>query len=327
MIGEPFKEVSPGFLPRTLDQLRAGIENDARRPENRLQRRRLSLDEERPEEPQQSIESALDDLLQEATEEEQAPQAAVEVPVAAQPTPQRSLLPHRPRPLNRGEAQLQRARERFARVFGTREDIQQEDYESPLSTMFNRASDRYRQAEERRATGSTAPPSLGGLTARERREIEEQLLWGVMRESAAHHELEHEGDVWSYAPRGSDLSRRERIAVEGVADLRRALNNNRDASANRGETYGQSEHPQQTLDNQVDRPPPKSDEEMTRTLSCQVCYQQIADIALLPCGHMVMCEWCADVVVPVRHHHVPVRPTKCPMCRKQVKQRFKIHMG
>ena len=69
VIGEPFREVSPGFLPRTLDQLRAGVENDARRLENRLQRRRLSSEEERPEQPHQSLEDALDSLLQEVVEE------------------------------------------------------------------------------------------------------------------------------------------------------------------------------------------------------------------------------------------------------------------
>jgi hypothetical protein len=39
-----------------------------------------------------------------------------------------------------------------------------------------------------------------------------------------------------------------------------------------------------------------------------------------------MCQWCADVVIPVKHSHLPIRPSKCPMCRKMVKQRFKIHM-
>ncbi|KAF1834940.1 hypothetical protein BDW02DRAFT_497284 [Decorospora gaudefroyi] len=85
--------------------------------------------------------------------------------------------------------------------------------------------------------------------------------------------------------------------------------------------------PLASLDNQPGRPGPKTDEEMTKVLACQVCYQQIADVAVLPCGHMVMCQWCADVVVPVKHGHIPQRPTKCPMCRKQVKQRFKIHTG
>lgn len=451
VMGEPLKEVSPGFLPRTLDQLRAGIENDARRPENRLSIRRLVSLPERPEEPQQSLESALDDLLAQASDDEtsrpsdetapQTVQAPTPAPPAPIPTPTAQ-----PRRLNGGEARLQRARERFARVFGTREDIQRDDYESPLSTMFNRANARYRQAEERRATDDVFPPpreTLDRLSAQERREVEEQLLWGVMRESATHHELESEGDVWSYAPRQGqneardltdairtpDLSRsddtnrraarlfyeavltpsttagpsqpltstapstarsREAVALqEQIREYERLTRRARilesanwtsprpdpshpdngdatpaSASNNTSPTPGMSqiqtsiqqisselqrlrlaseaitsarhsmnsrfvqpERPVQTLDNQPNRPPPLTDEEMTKTLACQVCYQQLADTAVLPCGHMVMCQWCADVVIPVKHSHLPIRPSKCPMCRKAVKQRFRIHMG
>jgi hypothetical protein len=209
VIGEPLKEVTPGFLPRTLDQLRAGVENDARRPENRLRRRRLSFEEEQPAGPQQSLDSALDSLLAEASDDE-SPQQVQETPA---PQPVEAPQPaEQPRPLNRGEARLQRARERFARVFGSREDIQQADYESPLSTMYNRAYDRYHQAEERRATDTTAPPPLDGLSVRERREIEEQLLWGVMRESA--NQAESEDNVWSYAPRTTPSGRIEMAGGE-----------------------------------------------------------------------------------------------------------------
>jgi hypothetical protein len=225
VIGEPFGEVSPGFLPRTLDQLRRGVENDARRPENRLRRRRLTAEEERPAEPQQSLEEALDSLIAEASDdetlrpsEELAPQAeeasqATSMLLVQEQVPGNQLIresvqeqlaalermnsedlsqqaqrvaqrvaqeetqreadqerqaqreaereahrqahreatgnTHR---MNRGEARLQRARERFARVFGTPEDIQQDDYESPLSTMYNRAYDRYNQSATPRRT-------------------------------------------------------------------------------------------------------------------------------------------------------------------------------
>lgn len=406
-MGEPFGEVSPGFLPRTLDQLRAGVENDARRAENRLRRRRLSSEEERPEQPQQSLEDALDDLLNEASDDEAPSTEAQPVPQMAETPTNEPLEPSHP--LTRREAQLQRARERFARVFGSREDIQQEDYESPLTTMYSRADDRYRQAEERRVEGTTDAPSLDGLSAQERRDIEEQLLWGVMRESQAMSEsLEREGDVWSYAPvhgdneqfdparhlrelrtlqnastTGPPGSNRLVYSMNGASEeaLRLAFEQPQTQTTVPSTTAGPSDsilttsspptaqstrlsevrtsfqqitselerlriasealssarhsmharyHVDReglTLDNQPDRPPPKTDEEMTKTLACQVCYQQLADIAVLPCGHMVMCQWCADVVIPVRHSHLPVRPSKCPMCRKQVKQRFKIHMG
>ena len=370
MIGEPLHEVSPGFLPRTLDQLRAGIENDARRPENRLRRRRLTSEDDRPTEPQQSLQDALDSLLEvesdgESPVDHEAPATLERVVSNTTETPQRQPSDFIG-PLSQAASRRQRAQERFARVFGTVEDIQQDDYESPLSNMYNRAWNRYRQAEDLRAIGDTEASPLEGLSTQERRDIEEQLLWGVMRESRLGQEPEN--NVWSYTPvanrHNADTSagdvtitppwanlpatnatlsepiattssstggmsevrlsleqitselQRLRLASEAVSSARHALHAHR-----------APERPFPTLDNQPDRPPPKTDAEMTRTLACQVCYQQLADIAVLPCGHMVMCEWCADVVVPVKNSHIPIRPSKCPMCRKQVKQRYKIHTG
>ncbi|KAF1927496.1 uncharacterized protein M421DRAFT_65371 [Didymella exigua CBS 183.55] len=371
VIGEPLHEVSPGFLPRTLDQLRAGIENDARRPENRLRRRRLTSEDERPAEPQQSLEDALDSLLEEESDNgtpEDTSLPTLEMPTSNDPGAPQQQPTNPTGSLSQAASRRQRAQERFTRVFGTIEDVQHDDYESPLSNMYNRAWNRYRQAEDLRAADSTEAPPLEGLSAQERREIEDQLLWGVMRESQLGQEPE--SNVWSYAPvrsvlnqgddaRSGDVTitppwanfpatsappsepiattssstsgmsevrlsleqitselQRLRLASEAVSSARHALHAHR-----------APERPFPTLDNQPDRPPPKTDVEMTRTLACQVCYQQLADIALLPCGHMVMCQWCAAVVVPVKHSHIPIRPSKCPMCRKQVKQRFKIHTG
>jgi hypothetical protein len=383
---------------------------------------RLRSDEERPEQPHQSVEDALDDLLLEA-EEIADPDVAgfTEPPTSVTPQIQEDSS-EPPLPMTRPEARLQRARERFARVFGSREEQEQDDYESPLTQMYSRAYDRHRQAEERRAEGTDTAPSLAGLSQQDRREIEEQLLWGVMRESQSMAEsLESESEVWSYAPRqprtehpvqgentpllgtpwqpdqgetdvsedrmaifmasGSEASEAaQRLTLEfyqnraqdeaavqamlapdptapsssttpappgtqrwwsqirpqggvadgtqpnSLADLNRIRFDFEDELA-RMRAARPPPPPLVSLDSQPDRPPPKTDEEMTTVLACQVCYQQIADIAVLPCGHMVMCQWCADVVVPVRHGHIPAKPTKCPMCRKQVKQRFKIHTG
>ncbi|KAF2086439.1 hypothetical protein K490DRAFT_9207, partial [Saccharata proteae CBS 121410] len=64
-------------------------------------------------------------------------------------------------------------------------------------------------------------------------------------------------------------------------------------------------------------------EEMTTVLECKVCFSQCADTALLPCGHMVMCRWCADIQIPARpnDHTQPAAPAKCPTCRKKVTKR------
>ncbi|KAJ8111736.1 hypothetical protein OPT61_g5734 [Boeremia exigua] len=296
VVGEPLHEVSPGFLPRTLDQLRAGIENDARRPENVLRRRRLTSDSERPTEPQQSLEDALDSLLEAESDEESPAILEHTAPPAESPE---TRPDHLTAPLSQAASRRQRAQERFARVFGTVEDIQQEDYESPLSSMYNRAWNRYRQAEDLRAVGDTEAPSLEGLSVHERREIEDQLLWGVLRESRLGQEPE--GNVWSYTPVSGDQSSRTRsseVAITppwvnlpsvsappsqpvtstssstgGLSEVRLSLEQitselQRLRLASEA-LHRPSERPFPTLDNQPDRPPPKTDAEMTRTLACQ----------------------------------------------------------
>jgi len=76
-----------------------------------------------------------------------------------------------------------------------------------------------------------------------------------------------------------------------------------------------------------DRPEAKRDEEMVVKLECRICYAQIADTACLPCGHLAMCQWCADQAVPVTAED-RTRPrnksAKCPVCRVKVKQRVRI---
>ncbi|PVI04398.1 hypothetical protein DM02DRAFT_556207 [Periconia macrospinosa] len=315
VIGEPFHDVSPGLLPRTVEELRAGRPNDASRPENRTRRRRLTSEEQRPQGPQQSIEDALDSLLNEISDDDIASPAPPDQPdqptleqTPAQTPAQAMNLPDdalNATETNLSNLRLIRARERLTRVFGTREDVQREDYESPLSTLYNRAEARYQQAEARRATGDTTAPSTDGMSARERQNIEEQILWGVLTESrsAANQAGNQSGDP-------TEISNSTLDAL--VARITRNRRIPRPPS------------PTQTLDN-PERPPPLTEAQMTKNLACQVCYVQIANIAVVPCGHMVMCQWCADVVVPVRHNHFPARPSKCPMCRKGIKQRFKIH--
>ncbi|CAI6337269.1 unnamed protein product [Periconia digitata] len=317
VIGEPFHDVSPGFLPRTLDELRAGRSNDASRPENRIRRRRLTSEEERPQHQEQpNLDDALDSLLNEISDDESTPaqpgpqqQDSVHTEVQSagtqDSTAQRALESAGPSTLPDLPPQRQRAHERMLRVFGSREDVQREDYESPLFTMYNRAETRYQQAEAHRATGNTTAPSTEGMSARERRDIEEQILWGVLSES-----------------------RSEQQTMSRHLNLLDTLNDTLTARMRevreRAGLPPRLPSPPQTLDS-PERPPPLTEDQMTKNLACQVCYVQVANIAVIPCGHMVMCQWCADVVVPVKHNTFPARPTKCPMCRKGIKQRYKIH--
>lgn len=71
---------------------------------------------------------------------------------------------------------------------------------------------------------------------------------------------------------------------------------------------------------------PLTDEQMTVKLDCQVCYTQIATIAMLPCGHLTMCQWCSDQHSPTLAHDRtrPRRAAACPVCRKGIRQKVKV---
>lgn len=84
--------------------------------------------------------------------------------------------------------------------------------------------------------------------------------------------------------------------------------------------------PSPTFDTQ-DRPPPMDPESMMLDMACSVCKEHLIDTVVLPCGHAVMCNWCADLHVPGRKADKSIpkdRSAKCPMCRSRIKQKFKI---
>lgn len=84
--------------------------------------------------------------------------------------------------------------------------------------------------------------------------------------------------------------------------------------------------PSLTFDTQ-DRPPPMDAEEMKLDMSCSICREHLVDTVVLPCGHAVMCNWCADLHVPSRKHDKSIpkdRTAKCPMCRSRIKQKVSI---
>lgn len=378
VLGENLNDVSPGFLPRTLDQLRRRTANDARRAENRFQRRRLSSEDEQPEQPLQSIEDALDSLLDLASDEEEE--------LGEEPLGQEEVQQG---PLSRAETVAQRGREQFARLYGTREEIEQDDYESPIANMYGRAYQRFRQAEEVRASGDMHPDR--------QEEMEQQVFWDAIQtlqrslppeppqdqseqpnedsatfrgydsalqgQSGADVRAEFEVDSASMRqafPNGTpllplleqhitDLQRRfARLQASGPVDpdLQQRLESEFGTLVDEWVRVVDSESsgpeitfqyplrqghltpapgPELDMDKQ-DRPPPLEDEQMTKVIACRVCYCQVADVALIPCGHMALCQWCADTMIPVKHTHIPIKPSKCPVCRKGVKQRYKIHM-
>ncbi|KAK4561758.1 hypothetical protein LTR86_004437 [Recurvomyces mirabilis] len=74
------------------------------------------------------------------------------------------------------------------------------------------------------------------------------------------------------------------------------------------------------------RPEPKTEEEMQVSMECRICYTQLAEVACLPCGHLVMCKWCSEQHSPVMQHDRtrPKRATGCPVCRKGIRQKYRV---
>jgi Zinc finger, C3HC4 type (RING finger) len=92
------------------------------------------------------------------------------------------------------------------------------------------------------------------------------------------------------------------------------------------ETGSESEsEPSLTFDTQ-DRPPPMDPDSMKVNLACSICREHLVDTVLLPCGHAVMCSWCADLHVPSRKQDKSTpkdRSVKCPLCRTRIKQKVR----
>ena len=175
-------------------------------------------------------------------------------------------------------------------VFPTAQEIERQDpnYVSPLTTMFGRATDRYNAAEEVRAAVRTHAEHTERYIALVR-EIHADAPW-------------HRNNG-RMEPQPNDV------------DIRPVAAHYRDI-------------PQRTLDDPEDnRPAPLSDHEMTVKLSCKVCLQQRAEVAVIPCGHLVMCSWCAPICCPgTREDGTTTRRTHCPFCRSLVRRVVKVYI-
>ena len=287
----------------------------------------------------------------------------------------------------------QRTAENYYRVFGTREEIENQgsEYVSPIGGMFTRAWERFRVAEEVRREERTlrqvvddeqrAPAhwaSSGENDLPENTTLENQLneYYSMLRrrdwtqvppQSLTPGQPPRDGpppttagnDTGNTAQPSSRIehllrntAEPERSAIiarmraNGTAQaLEEAVSNDfldyyRRLGAQsallrarpRRESERSTEHidrsPPQGLDTaDSGRPEAKEDEDMTLKLDCKVCYTQLADTACLPCGHLVMCQWCSEQHSPVMNHdHTrPRSPANCPVCRKRIKQKVRIY--
>ena len=280
-LGELWRDVDPGYLPRTANEI---LQGRSRNMQNQPSETRRLISEA----PQvQSIDSTLDELLREA-EEEDIQQPPLRENATSNDNRSRPLLVVEQEDAQRRRAQREeRRRAAFVRLFGTREEVeaQGENYQSPIGGMYQRAWERYRVAEEvRRAAPAVSPPNP------------------------------HDQDQLYYFNDGT-----VGVVTNAIPPP--------EAEPSRAQTPSQVTG----LDIDDGRPEPVAREDMQKNMECKVCYQQLASEALLPCGHLAMCRWCADQTVPFRPSGVEsgavLGGAQCPSCRRKVKRRVKIYFG
>lgn len=98
-------------------------------------------------------------------------------------------------------------------------------------------------------------------------------------------------------------------------------------SQRRYETHdinGQSPLPK-SLDSKNDgRPEPKETDDLTVNMECKICMSQLVDTVMLPCGHAILCRWCAEQHIPSGKDRTrPKGKALCPVCRGPVK--YKVY--
>ena len=205
-------------------------------------------------------------------------------------------------------------------ALGTREEIQSDDYVSPVAAMFGRAWHRYRGAEEQRAAlrvgienvaGSATDTTLDLLgTNPPQYEVPAQQLEAAMNDRR----------------RTSERELRERF--QRILSFREALAD---------PSFHAEDNP---IDFQTSRPPPLESEEMTANIACRVCHEQKIDTLLEPCMHLAICHWCSEVLQERTRRYrsnssnplyTSLHPQddrlRCPICRRNVAQARKVFLA
>ena len=62
------------------------------------------------------------------------------------------------------------------------------------------------------------------------------------------------------------------------------------------------------------------DKSKVRRVSCVVCHDETAVMAIVPCGHHCLCEDCSATIVAC-----PASSRLCPLCRSYIQSTLKIY--
>lgn len=254
-------------------------------------------------------------------------------------------------PSRRRESGESEHRERRVQAYplGTVEDVQRDDYESPIDAMFFRAWDRYRTAEEvRRAEAQSM-----AFQARNNENIPPQQRNPLNASSFQHNVSTSPPNLNPLAspfnpPRPSPVTAAgfhepELGSTPGPARLRGIPHRPR-ASFHTPFYFGHApqipslpRHEPDPMDdrpNPIDaqsqqRPVPSQPESLTVDFACKVCIEQKINTFCEPCMHACMCQWCAAIVrdeCRSEGGRFDGRLWRCPICRARITQVRKFYV-
>lgn len=216
---------------------------------------------------------------------------------------------------------------------GTMEEVQADDYVSPLTTMYGRAWNRYREAEENRAANRQASAdarqvftrrSTANTTQNQANPLDDTL--GVLGSSPPQHQVP--GQLLA-----ESMETRRRVSLQSARDrldrLQQAQERIREATE---AILDPLEAPRvNPIDTQPLRPPPLTSDDMIVNVECRICHEQKMDTILEPCNHLAVCRWCVELMRE-RHRRYRYDPEngdaqlKCPICRRRVTGQRRVYL-
>lgn len=215
-----------------------------------------------------------------------------------------------------------------ANPLGTREEVQSDDYVSPIASMYGRAWHRYREAEDRRLGEQRRETQrnayVNAVLEADRSETSNSIA-ALSRALDEHDELSqqfHESMNMQLRTTRENFLRMLRPTTQPPIPL------NEPAQSN------PLVEPEVTnpIDSQESRPLSLSTEEMTANIACRICHEQKIDTLLEPCMHVAICHWCIEVMTErVRRHRQGLsngdERLRCPICRRNVNQFRKVYLS
>lgn len=143
----------------------------------------------------------------------------------------------------------------------------------------------------------------GGSSSEDGVNMDQQLVWETFVEGEARpvHVPEQYAKKLTESRRRMHAEASSRRGAPGVGELQQSHLDLRERELSSLQQRMRNSRAQTAYTLQQHRPTERRDEDL-----CKICYDKDIDVVLYPCGHFVLCRWCAQKV------------SDCPVCRSVI---------